>query len=243
MAQFDFITPRALWEVVTSVYGLLGGVLLLFYKKAISDLELSTGYHISGLIEKKRGSVSEADSTLTLSSKKLRYMLLLFPAPIFAEPLNKNQYDTERSRLDSQLLGGEGEDILVFEGFSEDFAGMEPAIYLKLVSQEEGTPRVIASSNNVVVVPNVVFEATDPMTRRRISLVEFRVTKAGVLDSGVSTDSAIKINFRAEWDGRARWLGRAMTWGIHGLLINSHKKAYRSLPERIWKKLPSRFFI
>lgn len=205
-------------------------VAFLFYKKAISDLEVSTGYLLAGNIDSSRGNEIPE---LHVLARKFRYVFWFIPSPIFAKILSPSQAIRETKERERDFVAHGLYAKSVLETIHSDFTVGDALCVLRITSQESKPPRVIASALNYIVTANVYVEFYEPWSSRRVSYIEFRLNRPGGWDSAITTKSIYNINFRVEWQGKPRLVGRILTFLIHSTFINFSISKYRCLPEQI----------
>jgi hypothetical protein len=214
----------ALWAEIHPIWKAIGVVTFLFYKKAVSDLEVATGYVLNGTVTTKWVKKTE----LRIRSKKLRYSLWFFPNPIFAELMTDKEADDEIKRKADDFLKDPQNAEYFHESSSIDFRDRDALFVLKVTSQEQKAPRVIASMLNHLAMANVYTEFQNRKSGRRISYLHFRVQKPGVEDGEVAPLGHWEVDFRLEWDGKPRLVGRILNPSIHRFFINEPRKQYRA---------------
>lgn len=221
---------EGLWNTVHPIWASITAVLFLFYKKAISDLEVSTGYIVAGSVALGHGAASPA---LTIRARKVRYSWFIVPNPIFVELLSAKDAKREIDEKEHDFMHkGFGSDQVV-ERVHIDYEVGDPLFFLKVISQEGQTPRVIASALNYVATANVKVEFSEQRTHRRVSYIEFRLNRPGVWDSEVLPGTHFDINFRVEWNGKPRAIGKILTWILHTTFVNYPLRTYRLIFEKV----------
>lgn len=218
------------WQSVHPIWAAITATLFLFYKKAISDLEVSTGYIVAGSVALGHGATVP---TLMVRARKVRYSWFIVPNPIFVEILGPKDGKKEIDEKEHDFMHKGFDSDQVVERVHIDYEVGEPLFFLKVTSQEGQTPRVVASALNYVATANVKVEFSEPRTHRRISYIEFRLNKPGVWDSEVLPGTHFDINFRVEWNGKPRAIGRILTWVLHSTFINYPSKTYRLVFEKL----------
>lgn len=219
-------TIDSIKEIAFSIYTWIGALALLFYKKAISDLEIASGYLIQGTI---------SQSVLSVSAKKLRYIYFIIPMPILVKLISDKEFKLRESDFfEQEHKRVQQNDLPSLESLSQDFQAHSPSLYIEIISFEQKVPTITMSCNNLIIVPNVFLHFYSDQTRKFHTLVEIRAYRLGPMESGTSISSTDKVDFQIRWLGSERFIGKYLTKILDKVFVKDNLE-HRSLFQKLTK--------